>query len=770
MSKRKTKPAKACKRKPSPAAATKPTRKKPSPTPAKAPMPAKPAKTPAPRPTPRAAAPPKKPPSKPPAAQASPPAGDAYARRKEAARSRNAEIAETGRDIGTIRDVADPARRAACELDLERFLRTYKPLTFYLPFSADHRRVIHKAEDATLRGDLFALAMPRGSGKTAICEGAIEWALAYGHRRFAVLLGANGPLALKSLESIRADFESGEELAQDFPEICQPIAALEGISNRCKGQLCEGKQTRIVWTNRRLVLPTIDGSASSGAALHSCGILAGVRGLTHKTAAGETVRPDIFVGDDLQTDASARSPTQVEKRLRTLTNTVLGLAGPDQSIAGLVPCTVVQDGDLADQLLDRSEHPEFSGERCKLLYAMPTDMEKWKRYAEIREEGLAADSASLAHTEFYAADREAMDAGAEPAWPERFIVDKGQISAVQYALDLYFDDEARFAAEYQNQPLKPQANEDELTVAQVLDRANGMARGLIPVWATRLTAFVDVHDHLHYWMVVAWEDNFTGQIIDYGTCPQQRRPYFTLREANPRLESLTASTGRDAAGREAHVRAGLDQASALLLGNEWHSEGGATMRIARSLVDANDGDNTETVYEFCRRSPYASQILASHGKGVGPGSPPFGAGKAKAGERVGLNWEIPLPTKRVVRHVNFETNGWKSFVTARLRVPAGGKGRLEIFGAAAEHKLLADHLTAERPDQQTSEKTRRTVGVWKVRSVGRDNHWLDCLVGCAVAASIEGCKLAELQSVEPKRKLRTIAQMQAEARARRNAA
>jgi len=35
----------------------------------------------------------------------------------------------------------------------------------------------------------------------------------------------------------------------------------------------------------------------------------------------------------------------------------------------------------------------------------------------------------------------------------------------------------------------------------------------------------------------------------------------------------------------------------------------------------------------------------------------------------------------------------------------------------------------------------RTVDEWKVRMSAVDNHWLDCLVGCAVAASIQGATL-----------------------------
>ncbi|MEO2015685.1 MAG: hypothetical protein ABGZ53_15075, partial [Fuerstiella sp.] len=35
----------------------------------------------------------------------------------------------------------------------------------------------------------------------------------------------------------------------------------------------------------------------------------------------------------------------------------------------------------------------------------------------------------------------------------------------------------------------------------------------------------------------------------------------------------------------------------------------------------------------------------------------------------------------------------------------------------------------------------RTVDEWKIRPERADNHWLDGIVGCAVAASIQGVVL-----------------------------
>ena len=125
----------------------------------------------------------------------------------------------------------------------------------------------------------------------------------------------------------------------------------------------------------------------------------------------------------------------------------------------------------------------------------------------------------------------------------------------------------------------------------------------------------------------------------------------------------------------------------------------------------------------------------------GASSQPFSEYKRKPGDRIGHNWRIPnVHGKRAVRHVVFDTNYWKSFVHARLAVAMGDRGCLSLFGDQADqHRLLAEHLTAEY--RVKTEGRGRTVDEWKLRPEASGNHWLDCLVGCAVAGSIQGAVL-----------------------------
>jgi hypothetical protein len=70
-------------------------------------------------------------------------------------------------------------------------------------------------------------------------------------------------------------------------------------------------------------------------------------------------------------------------------------------------------------------------------------------------------------------------------------------------------------------------------------------------------------------------------------------------------------------------------------------------------------------------------------------------------------------------------------------VAMGDPGSLSLFGRDENaHRLLAEHFAAEYRVRTTARD--RVVDEKKLRANRPDNHWLDCLVGCAVAASIQG--------------------------------
>lgn len=663
------------------------------------------------------------------------PPADPYAAVKERARARSAALSLAGRDIGDLPAVAKPERKALAAADFQFFCESYFPLTFHLAWSPDHLKVIRKIEQAVLHGGLFAMAMPRGAGKSSICEVACIWAVLYGHRDFVCLIGSDEGHAMDMLESIKTELDGNDLLLEDFPEVVYPIQCLDGIANRCSGQLYQGERTHIGWTAKEIVLPTMPGSPASGAIIKVAGITGRIRGMKYKRADGKTVRPSLVVLDDPQTDESARSLSQCATRESILAGAVLGLAGPGKKIAGVMPCTVIRPGDMADSILNRDQHPEWNGERTKMIYAFPSNEKLWARYAELRADGLRRGVGIAEATEFYRRHQEAMDDEAVVAWPERYNHD--EISAVQHAMNLKLQDEAAFFAEYQNEPLaQDSAAEEDLTADQILAKANGLARGEIPITASYLTMFIDVQQSLLFFLLAAWEENFTGYVVDYGTYPDQQREYFTLRDAQRTLAQVTKT-----AGLEGSIYAGLESLTDLYLSRAFRRDDGAEMKIDRCLIDANWGTSTDVVYQFCRQSPHAALLMPSHGRYVGASSIPFSEYKRKLGDRLGHNWRMPnVRGKRAVRYVLFDSNYWKTFVYARLATAMGDAGCLSLFGRDThQHRLLAEHLTAEY--RVRTEGRGRTVDEWKLRPERNDNHWLDGIVGCAVAASIQGAVL-----------------------------
>jgi phage terminase large subunit GpA-like protein len=187
--------------------------------------------------------------------------------------------------------------------------------------------------------------------------------------------------------------------------------------------------------------------------------------------------------------------------------------------------------------------------------------------------------------------------------------------------------------------------------------------------------------------------------------------------------------------------AGLETLTGKYLSREFRRDDGAAMRIERCLVDANWGLSTDVVYQFCRQSAHSAVLMPSHGRFVGASSIPFSEYKRKLGDRIGHNWRVPnVQGRRQIRHVVFDANYWKSFVYGRLAVAMGDRGCLSLFGDSPDaHRLFAEHLTSEY--RVKTQGRGRTVDEWKMRPERSDNHWFDCLVGCAVAASMQGVVL-----------------------------
>lgn len=649
------------------------------------------------------------------------------------------------REIGDIPLIQDWSRRESTRDSLRAWCETYEATTFSMGWSDDHLRAIARIEESVLHGALFAFAMPRGSGKTSLVRAATRWAICHGHSRYVFIIGANIGKAQDSLDSIKTAFRFSDILHEDFPEVTHAARALAGIANRASGQTCHDVSTMIEWGKDRMVLPTVPypenhpdwaegvAAATSGSIIGASGLTGdGIRGSLVPTASGESIRPDMVLLDDPQTDASAASPSQNETRLRLIMGAVLGMAGPGKSISAMMPCTVIQPGDMVDRILDPETSKEWRGERTKLLRTMPKNLGEWEKYRDVYEQDMLRQPPNFdISNAYYLEHREVLDEGAEAAWEER--KKDTETSAIQHAMHLYFRDELAFWAEYQNDPQATDfSDEGFLTADEIASKVTGVTRGVVPPECTHVTSFIDVQGEVLYWMVVAWSNGFGGQIIDYGTWPDQKRRQFTLRSLQRTLSDEYPGTDTNGA-----IYAGLLNCIDYLWSREWTTVGGDVMRMSFGMVDAGWGDSKKTVYRACRDTPHAANISPSHGRGIKAGNMPIDEWPKKPGEQAGHCWRRRVTKGEGVRHVLYDTNIWKTLVNRKLAVMQGGFGDLSLYKASiAHHRQLAEHIKAE-PFVRTSGYGRELIE-FKPPTAGRDNHWFDCLVGSAVAASIAG--------------------------------
>jgi len=672
--------------------------------------------------------------------------------------ARKNALYRASQDIGKIPKCKNPKRRKKAEKSYKFFCETYFPRIFCLPWSKDLLRVIGKTELVVIDGETMAVAMPRGSGKTRLCEAAVLWASLSARHPYCKYIGSVNPEAIKAIGGIKVALFTNDLLLEDFPEVCYPIRKLNGQSRKCKGQTHNGEHTNIVWAKDRITLPTIKGSKLSGFTIDAASLEGHVRGAWINMPDGSVARPSLAVCDDPQTRESARSQGpqgQTTFRLAVINEDVRGLAGPQRQTAILVPCTVICQGDLADQLLNRTLNPEYRGERTKRLYHWPENKGPWEEYRELRDGLLRGDQPVGEAIKFYrlrmatcgrrmddppdgckeCPRRETcMDCGAQVDWADR-LDDKRNLSAVQAAMHSFYKYKAEgFASEFQNEPLSSEGADLILTATACAAKFNGRTWAEVPIECTEITMGIDVQMSSLWYVIIAWKPNATGYVVDYGVWPRQVRRVFTLADIVDSHASLQAKyPGR---GTEGAIQAGLQDLVQSSLDRNFVRAGGAGLaKISRVFVDSGKWPGA---IANVKHLISGNAMMLCKGIGIKAGTKPMSSYKRKVGEQHGDHWYMPNTRgTREFPYVGIDVNHWKSFVHGGFLTPTGDPGAFTLYGDnAGLHGLFASHITAET--FTTTHGHGRDVQEWTIRPQRPDNHWLDAAVYACAAASMLG--------------------------------
>jgi len=612
----------------------------------------------------------------------------------------------------TIPRVRSYSRRAACRRDLHRFCRIYLSAACCDPMSDDHLRVIAKLQSAILRGGRFALAMPRGHGKTTLCIAAVTWAMIYGHRRYIVVIGADLDAAKNILAAVQSGIENNLKIQQDFPALCAPIEHAEGIPQRARNITVDGVNVAMTWSTTRIVCPTVQDSYSSGVIVQPFGLTGRLRGAFHKLPDGSIVRPDLALLDDPQTDESAKSPTQCDYREKLIKEAVLGMAGPRKRIAAVMPCTVVASADLSDRILDREKNPEWQAIRTQLVCAWPDEQDgMWAQYREIRRDALLqGDEHAAAATEFYRSHRDDMDRGARVAWEQRYNDD--EISALQHAQNLLMDMGDGFWAEHQQDPRATLSHLYELDADIVMHQLDGLAPRQVPERATILVGFVDINRYGLHWVVAAYRLDAAGYVVDYGVYP-------------PGEKLLFVGDGSDGCTEEQAVYRALDVLGMSIVRDRQYTRGDRRKRLDLLLIDC--GYLMQTVFDFVDHTRIPTTVLPSRGFGSTRYRP-----SAKYGP-VGDGWHVSefAGKGKVLCH---NADYWRAKSQRGWLQPVGGPGSMALFGDDPNrHAELARQATREK---LLDIEEKGITDVYRWESPTSQWHDLgDCITGVCVAAA-----------------------------------
>jgi hypothetical protein len=649
---------------------------------------------------------------------------------------------ENANDVGELPAIVDPALRERTLASLETFLVEFFPEIFPDPFGPVQKSSIAHEQKVyeTGAGRLNKLE-PRGYGKsTRSCLGAL-WAILKGVQSFVVVCCDSTEKSDDLLKLILAAVSENEKLLGCFPELfC--FHKLQGNPHRGQYQTFKGKKTNVSIRGDTIMFPELPGFKSSGAII----VARPFRKTRGKNIKGK--RPTVVILDDVQSSDDAISETAIQKNLKTLYSDIAFLGSRKRQIAIINNATIIAPDDYAHRL---SKNRAFVTVRYRMVEAPPTNLELWEQYRAIRStynETIPGDDvrAKQAALEFYLANRPAMDEGSRVTWDYAFSPSAFQASTIQAAMDFIADyGQEAFDSECQNDPQEIRLGDLQPLKANEVERqVNKLGRLVVPDDADYVTGFIDISEKVLWWAMVAWrKSDFTGSVIGYGVYPEQGINYVTLGTVRRTIRQRWKGDYPTALANS------LEELVESMAG-ELQTETGDVVTASAIAIDSGWGEFAPDVYRFCRQSKFRAILRPSKGMGIGAKRNPLVDPqiRPKGKESIEGQWKF-AKTKAKVFLLAYDTNFWKSKISNALRIPAGSAGGLSLYkvGASQSHRMIAEQLTAERPDRV--EANGRVVDEWSTLP-GRDNHFFDCVCGAGVLAHTLGCRFVSARSQPPR--------------------
>lgn len=670
-------------------------------------------------------------------------------------------------------------RRRDCLADIYLFLQTYFGDIFSQPFTAARRTMVDALRHAARYGGDQSIAGPRGDGKTrSALFGSFALELE-AFIRFPLLISKSGPRAHRELRNLKDAIRDSSKFRDDFPELCIPILDACRWPSKARLQTAHGQFVDMEWGEEAIIFPTVPTellrehawkdlpedilSVADGQIMASLGIEGPIRGYSIRNQ-----RPDVAIFDDIDDRESARSTLQTETRTNIIEEDAGGLGGPDRTVSRLMLCTLLNTTCIAAVFTDPKKKPSWRPQRHKLLTKLPTNMELWDEYINLRC-GRADDDpdARKAH-EHYKTNREAMDAGAEVSNPYRFdgrILADGEpseISALQSCFNIIADRGwEHFNTEYQNDPPEEEGpQESGITQALITSRLHDYPHRTIPN-GSQFSIAIDLGDHRCHWTAVAADAHAAEFIIDYGfqdvfgTSPE---------DMDPEVRKLEQGDHRKRLAVQKAIYKTLETFREQIQKEPYAKEDGEVVEPSIVLIDSSDGDHQRAVYQFCQ--DYGSPFVPAKGFGeskfrIGSDAP----GKRKCGESWAKVKQQHDQWRNTWLH-EFDSDYWKRHVHQRFLTPTLDDDGRYRTGSISLWRDTQSHRHAKFARQNIAEIWTKVFVPGKGEKSffdkrSKENHWQDSTAMACVGLSMAGVRV--IGSVR-KRSYRPMSEMQAEAR------
>jgi len=700
-------------------------------------------------------------------------------------------------------------RRLKAKKDLIYAARTYLPDVFGLPPADYHYKLVELLKDVLYEQMKQAILLPRGGGKTMWSLFCAMAAMLFGLSKWTWFVAANELKSREAFDTVLTWLKS-PLIQQDFPELVYPLSLIGTDENGsvAKSQTYNGFHTCPVMDRAKGVIhlpavvlseadafmyqvqdpesvkfvsrnpehPEIGVWIPAGAwdRFSACSINSSLLrgGNIQHPYTFESIRPALAIVDDIQNDTSAKNKNTCQKYEETIEGTIRYLAGAGNDIGIIMPCTVIESGDLADLYSDPEKKPDWRGFKVPMVTKWPEGMTNteitnetetarmWQRYREEEIKSLRNNGNLKDATKFYRKYRAILDLGFEVSWKARY--SKKFASAIQEAMHLRFENHKLFLSNCQQvggDVLVDRAA--HISARDFAEKQSECRKGFIPEKTVKVVSFIDVQRQYLVWVVCAFEADMTGVITDYGTWPDfggQR--IYRRRQANDwklltqkyLKEHPSESVIRNSAGEETlnitdMYRVEISNLIQYLLNRKWTREtSGIQLTISRIGVDSQEGIMAANARTLAKWFPF-NVVVPYHGMGIRANR--MGIDNTRKSTTVRYEtdqnpsanmcrWLYKYNANSALYELFSDVNAWKDELFTRLETPPGQPGSITLYKAPPfEHELFARQVCeSEIPTEMTALGVTRNL--WNPVP-DTDNEFLDCMTGCLCLASFEGC-------------------------------